>query len=73
MNPLPVRNLSHRVRYRAVQFKPAAPILPEVWHRRDTCAASRATHSDSGILGGESGGVKKKGRAGMNLRGLSFN
>jgi hypothetical protein len=73
MNPLPVRNPTRRVRYRAGQFKPAAPILPEVWHRRDTCAASHATAPKLGYSERRIGGPEKKGRAGMNLQGLSFN
>jgi hypothetical protein len=74
MNPLPISNPGNRVRYRAVQFKPAATILPEVWHRRDTSAASHVTPPELRYSEArESGGREKKGRAGMNLRALSFN
>jgi len=75
MNPTPRQKLKgHRVRHRGLQFKPAAPILPEVWRGRDTSAASHATPPELRYSKAASrGALEKKGRAGMNLRALSFN
>src|ERR1700722_3212954 len=69
MNPLPVRNPSRRVRYRAVQHKPAAPILPEVWHRRDSSAASHTTPPELRYCERRVGGVRKKRSCGHEPAG----